>query len=159
MGIKIDIAVMIKYKAGYKYQLTEDYQVFVPIFKDVRTDFLELKKGILTIKKGYAWDGPSGPVKAIAEILEKIPLIGKWLYRKYLKSFMRGSLVHDALYQLMRYGLLDQSYREAADWTLREICLEDGMGKTRAWWVYHGVRKAAGFAADPDNKTPVLTAP
>ena len=53
---------------------------------------------------------------------------------------MRGSLVHDALYQLMREGLLDLGWRETADQELRRVCLEDGMSAIRAWWVYKAVR-------------------
>lgn len=54
---------------------------------------------------------------------------------------MRGSLVHDALYQLMRQGHLDpDKYRETAVDLLRTMCREDGMSAIRAWWVYKGVR-------------------
>lgn len=75
-------------------------------------------------------------------------------------TFMRGSLVHDALYQLMREGGLDrQMYREAADITLRQICLEDGMNPIRAWWVYQGVRLFGNPSADPANREPIEYAP
>lgn len=77
--------------------------------------------GRLEIFEHYIWDGPSGP--AIDT-----------------KTFMRGSLVHDALYQLMREGRLDRKHRKYADQLLRKICIEDGMAKWRAWYVYHAVR-------------------
>ena len=81
----------IKYRSGYKYWLAEEYQVKVSIIpennvpKDKTTkSFIELTTdGVLTIKKGYAWDGPSGPTLDT-------------------KNSMRASLFHDALYQLMR---------------------------------------------------------
>ncbi|SDW60248.1 DUF1353 domain-containing protein [Nitrosomonas oligotropha] len=76
--------------------------------------------GVLTIKKNYAWDGASGPVLDTQRI-------------------MRGSLVHDALYQLMREEHLPQKARENADWLLREICIEDGMSKFNADLVYLAV--------------------
>jgi hypothetical protein len=75
-------------------------------------------------------------------------------------SFMRGSLIHDALYQLMRESHLDHNiYREPADRVLQKICKEEGMWSVRAWWVYHGVRLFADPAADPADKRPVIRAP
>ena len=70
----------------YKYQLTDDYYIRIDIRpgQDLEFRFLSLSSdGILTIRKSYAWDGPSGPTIDTMD-------------------FMRGSLVHDALYQLMR---------------------------------------------------------
>lgn len=134
---------MIKYKAGYKYQLAENYRVQIGITgHTICQGPIKLTvQGFLTIKKGYAWDGPSGP--AIDT-----------------KNFMRGSLVHDALYQLMRYGRLDpEKYRDTADRLLQQMCIEDGMWKLRAWWVYRAVRTFAARAATPENKRPILEAP
>lgn len=135
---------MIKYREGYKYQLAEDYQVLISIRprEFILTEYIRLDvDGTLSIKEGYAWDGPSGP--AIDT-----------------KNFMRGSLVHDALYQLMREKHLDHdTWRDEADAELRKICLEDGMSSARAWWVYQGVRFGGGPAADPAHDKPVLEAP
>ncbi len=73
---------------------------------------------------------------------------------------MRGSLVHDALYQLMREGELDyETYREPADRLLQSMCKEDGMSSIRAWWVYKGLRIGGDPAADPDNRRPIVKAP
>jgi hypothetical protein len=72
---------------------------------------------------------------------------------------MRGSLVHDALYQLMREGLLDpEQWREPADSLLRAICREDGMSAIRAWWVYKGVR-LGGSSAAKKQENELLFAP
>jgi hypothetical protein len=68
---------------------------------------------------------------------------------------MRGSLVHDALYQTMREQLILQEHREYADQLLRKICIEDGMSALRAWVVFQGVRIAGASSAAPD----VLHAP
>ena len=87
--------------------------------------------GMLLISEGYAWDGPSGPTIDT-------------------ETFMRGSLIHDALYQLLRKGLLPQSSRKKADQILRDVCIEDGMSKIRAWWVYQGVRLGGASSAKPD---------
>lgn len=134
---------MIRYREGYRYQLAEDYAVDVGIRpeKMLRSAFLSLSPaGVLTIKRGYAWDGPSGP--AIDT-----------------KNFMRSSLVHDALYQMLRQRKIAPDYRKAADKLLQAICREDGMSAIRAWWVYEGVRYGGGLAADPDNDNPILEAP
>lgn len=134
---------MIRYRKGYKYQLYETYQLLIDIKPeaDVITAFVLLNSaGYLTVVGGYAWDGASGP--AIDT-----------------KNFMRGSLIHDALYQLMREGHLEQHYRKTADEIMRKICREDGMSAVRAWWIYQGVRFGGGPAAAPSDDTDVLTAP
>lgn len=134
----------IAYHSGYKYQLVESYSLQTPVRpgKAVDLDYLGLGlDGTLTIKRGYAWDGPSGPTFDTL-------------------NFMRGALVHDALYQLMREGHLDRAiYREVADRLLQTICLEDGMWKARAWLVYQGVRRFGDPSADPAHDRPVLRAP
>ena len=69
---------------------------------------------------------------------------------------MRGSLVHDALYQLMRLSALDyRVHRQRADELLREICLEAGMSSFRAWYVYQGVHLFAECSARPRNEPEV----
>ncbi len=87
--------------------------------------------GALTIDEGYAWDGASGPMPDIP-------------------SVMRGSLVHDALYQLMREKLLDyKKDRQMADKLMQQICLEDGMPPPLAWGVYVVLHGIGEFAARP----------
>lgn len=133
----------INFKDGYKYQLEDDYiiQVRVVPGQDVKQDYLELStKGNLFIRKGYAWDGPSGPTIDT-------------------ENFMRGSLVHDALYQLIRNELIGQHWREQADAELKNICIQDGMSRIRAWWVHAGVRLGGGPAASVDARKTVHQAP
>ena len=125
----------IYYRSGYKYQTTRDYSYLSEITGfSGGNQFLSLnKEGLLFIHKGYAWDGPSGPTLDT-------------------KDAMRGSLVHDALYQLMREKILPLSMRDRADGLLKTICEADGMNHIRAevWWV--GVREFAGKAASgPDR--------
>jgi hypothetical protein len=134
----------IEYRSGYKYQLASAYRVKVSVLpdQDIETEFLGLTQaGMLSIKKGYAWDGPSGPTIDT-------------------DNFMRGSLVHDALYQLMRNRRLsDRKWRKEADLILKRMCIEDGMSGIRAWWVHRGVRVGGGPAADPNAAKKVCTAP
>lgn len=132
---------MIKYKGGYKYQLAKNYRVKVGIIGNtIKQGPIKLTRGgWLTIRKGYAWDGPSGP--AIDT-----------------KNFMRGSLVHDALYQLMRLGRLDaDTDRDPADRILQQMCIQDGMWRFRAWWIYLALRFFGAPAAK--NKKKIISAP
>ena len=113
----------IYYKKGYEYQLEKDFELVTGITppEEGGNDFVWLdKNGYLTIKRGYAWDGPSGP--AI-----------------HTTNFLRGSLVHDALYQLIRLGVLPMSQRYLADFLLKLLVKEDGMNSLRAWWVHKAV--------------------
>ena len=134
----------IHYRDSYKYQLAKNYQVLLAVRppKFINTNFIRLDiDGTLSICEGYAWDGPSGPAFDTP-------------------SFMRASLVHDALYQLMREGHLDAAaWRAVADGEMRRICLEDGMPSIRAWWCHRGVRLGGGPSASPSGSKPVLTAP
>lgn len=134
----------ILYREGYNYQLAADHVVATPFrpTKPIENDFVELlPTGILRVKEGFAWDGPSGPAIDTA-------------------NFMRGSVIHDACYQLMREGCLNhETCREPTDRLLQQICLADGMSKLRAWWVYEGVRLCGDPAADPAHKRPILKAP
>lgn len=116
--IKIDI-MRYRLLGNYKYQNIDPVKVQTEIKGFVSgNNYVHLSiSGILTIEKGYAWDGPSGPTIDT-------------------KTFMRGSLVHDGLYQLMREGDIPKSYRDYADKLLRDICIEDGMNRFRAWYVY-----------------------
>lgn len=130
---------MIKYKKGYKYQLYETYSIKTGIKGYfIQTDFLLLDRdGNLVIRKGYAWDGASG-----------IP---------DTQHNMRASLIHDALYQLMRMGLLPLSYKEAADQIFAHVCKEAGMLEEFSYLMYEGVNKL-GFIGLREER-PVLTAP
>lgn len=134
---------MIKYKEGYKYQIIETYTVQTNITpqEDVNhSGWVTLsKEGVLTIKAGYAWDGPSGPTIDT-------------------KNFMRGSLIHDALYQLLREGLLGMEWFDASNDELWEACRADGMSWLRAWYVYAGVQRFGRQFAAP-QETVIVTAP
>ncbi len=134
-----DLKIMPGYRKliRYKYQLMEDYHITVEAFPDemISTPFMSLSpSGDLHIKKGYCWDGCSGPT--IDD-----------------PTNMRAGLVHDCLYQCMRTGQLDQAFRNYADRFFQEICLEDGMPRYRAWMYYYAVHKFAAGCAKP--KTPV----
>lgn len=133
----------IRYSEGYKYQLKEGYSLQLPWKPEQRVDhdFLYVdENGLLVIFPGYAWDGPSGPTIDTP-------------------SSMRGSLVHDALYQLMREELIPLSCRGMADDLLYQICLEDGMWHWRAAYWRRGVIDFAEGAALSKNDKKIITAP
>ena len=105
----------IAFKDGYKYQLVESYAVDIHLIPAARIETrwvtLDLD-GVLTIREGYAWDGPSGPTCDTA-------------------SSLRPSLVHDAAYQLIGLRLLPEACRAHADRLFLDLCAEDGMGWAR----------------------------
>lgn len=128
----------------YKYQLVEAYSYDTGIWGHQGQTWLQYvvfdKFGTITFKKGYAWDGPSGPT------IDS-------------KNFMRGSLVHDGLYQLIREEILPYTFRKTADKLLRKMCKQDGMSAMRAWWVYYMLRVAGGSSAKPKAPAPPVCAP
>jgi len=131
--------ILYKKRRKYKYNLHSDfeYSTGIQLEHPAELRFIEMDaNGYLVIKSGYSWDGPSGPTVDT-------------------KNFMQGSLVHDALYQLMREGVITQHQRKRADEILREICIADGMSRIRAWEVYQGVRIGGDSSARPD----MLSAP
>jgi hypothetical protein len=131
----------------YKYQLLKDYSYKLTIGKEFKTTFktpfIELVfftpiDKYLIIKKGYAWDGASGGCIDT-------------------KTVMRGSLVHDALYQCIRLGLLERKkYKPIADNVFYNICLEDGMNKFRAGYVYQAVRIFGYFSTLPKKNENII---
>jgi len=145
-----------KYRKHYKYKLIEPFSIEIDSCKDSTFHdlFYEFDNGqvnggwakitpfgALEIKEGYAWDGPSGPSLDT-------------------KNFMRGSLVHDALYQLIRERILSKKYRKMADKEMRKINLIDGMSKFRAWYTYLAVRMFGFFFVKRNRKTnEIISAP
>lgn len=131
----------IRYKSGYKYQLAEEYRISTPILnQSIDDDYLALlADGTLIMRRGYAWDGPSGPTIDT-------------------KNFMRGSIVHDALYQLIRDKKIDHTWKDTADQMLHDLCIEDGMCSFRAWCVLKGVQMG-GDASTKGEPYPILEAP
>lgn len=149
MGLKEENIITtpkVYYIDGMKYQTTADFQCNTWIRRPEEEGIIKTRhikmfpNGKLVIKAGYAWDGASGPTKDT-------------------KNSMRGSLIHDALYQLMRIGKLNGRYRNEVDELLESFCLKDGMWRWRAWAWYKAVRKFASGSACSDGIRKVKVAP
>jgi hypothetical protein len=136
----------MKYKElkNYKYEVAETYSIKTDLAPkqdiyepNADKPFIKLStNGILYIYAGYAWDGASGVAVDT-------------------KNFMRGSLVHDAFYQLMRQGKIAFEHRDYADKLLKRICMEDGMSSFRANNVYYAVKLFGESSAAPTQKTEI----
>lgn len=107
------------------YQLLDRYAHWTgitPLTPGGGNDFVYLTAdGLLMVSAGYAWDGATMAPDT--------------------KSIMRASLIHDALYQLIRTGVLAPSVRSIADDILRDVLEEDGL-----WLADNGLERAAARA-------------
>jgi len=126
--------LVIRELKGYKYDVRIEQEYLVPLLKHTFDgDYLSLQNGMLVIKVGYAYDGPS-------------------FLTIDTPNSMDGSLVHDALYQLMREGVISRTmFRKYADQLLRDICIKNGMWKIRAWTWYCFVRLLAKHKTFPSK--------
>ena len=126
---------MIVYQSGYKYQLVQDYSFDLhPRFPETTYagPFLSVSGREVTLSKGYASDGPSGPTVDT-------------------KTFMRGAFEHDATYQLIRAKVYPRKLRKYADIKLGQTLAEDGMWWLRRRWVLAGLKAFGSAAANPKN--------
>jgi len=132
----------MKYRKGYKYQLYEDEIFITAIYgRNIKSDFIELfANGSLIIRRGYAWDGASGPTCDS-------------------KNSMRGSLLHDAGYQLIREGLLPLDYKEYFDGAFYLQLRKDGMNYLRVWIWYNAVYRFGKSSTLTENDRTILEAP
>ena len=99
-------------------------QVYFTMFPD----------GMFVIKEGYLWDGPSGPTIDSPDS-------------------MRGSLVHDALYECIRRELLPLTIKDDADRVFHDTCTTDGMDKHKADLWYDMVSKFGWSSCIPGTET------
>lgn len=108
----------------FKYQLAETVIVHTSIRPKEAIDlkFLSMdKNGVLIIKDGYGWDGSTGSIDT--------------------NTNLPGSLVHDALCELINKGYLNRMYQILADQLFREILEQDGMNPIRVKLHFMAVRK------------------
>lgn len=134
----------IAYSDGFKYQLRQDAQFFVGSVgqrRDIEEGWIFLgEDGWLSVKHGYAWDGSSGPTFDT-------------------RNTMRASLLHDAIYELIRKEQLPADSKERADELYYSYLVADGVWKIRARWHYTAVRLFGHKSTLPSRKREVLFAP
>lgn len=112
---------------SYKYEMIRSRAVQTSwLGSEIKCEFFTLNiLGLLTIKTGYRWDGPSGPTIDTP-------------------SFMRSSAVHDCFFQMLRQSLICDTMRKGffkvANKDLKSLSIEDGMLKTRASIVKFSVK-------------------
>jgi len=131
----------LQYVKGYKYQtLSEAVFVLPAEFSglDAANDWIHLHGCILTIRKGYAWNGASGPTFDTP-------------------NSMRASLLHDALYQLMAEELLPRQFKPHADSLFHAMLRNDGMSGIRAA-LWHRAVHRLGHQSTIRNRD-ILVAP
>lgn len=132
----------IKYiKKKTKYRLEEEYSAMTGIIGfEAETPLIKLTLiGKLTVRYGYGFD-PSGPTIDT-------------------KSSLRGSLEHDAFFELMRLGFIPLSEMDYINDRLEYVCKQDGMLDFRAEAWDFMLDRLGKSSADPKNKPEILTAP
>jgi hypothetical protein len=121
---------------GFKYELASVTRRHLP---DWEFGAVELKPFIsisearlLTVRKGYPWDGPSGPTRD-------------------RKENILPSLFHDVLYELCRASVVPwQACQLYADRLMRDDCIAAGMSPFWARnFYYRGLRLFGGKSAKP----------
>jgi len=131
----------VRFKRGYKYQLFDTLSFRTPLLGEsvVHEYFTLFVAGLMIIKRGYAWDGASGPA------IDR-------------DTNMRASLVHDVGCQMIAEGVLDQFYQPVVDKMYYVTALDAGMWKPIAWAEYRAIRLHFSTGKLPD-KNPILEAP
>ena len=126
-------------KVCFKYRLAEDYTATTKILDcEYEDQYVKITKdGVITGKKGFAWDGCSSI--AIDDETNMVP-----------------GLLHDIKYYLMRIGAVPQSWRYVADKELQDGCRQRGMGKFRAWYYLQGVDHFAAYAAKYGSEPKII---
>ena len=133
----------IKYKAGYRYHVVEDYhhEIRLPVKGLVQCGpFLECDRSGLLVKTGYASDGPTNA--------------------PHVKGAMRATIgAHDPLYQLIRAGILPMSFRPLADEEMLCVSVEDRMNAVLASAFFLGVRAFGEKYAEKESINSVIISP
>lgn len=134
----------IYYASGYKYQLRQDAQAEsgIALPAPASHEYFDIStSGLITVKRGYAWDGASSV--AIDD-----------------PGTIYASLFHDAGYQAIRCGLIDGRWRKELDAMYRRLCIDGGVIPARAEAHYLALRIGGGqYNKLVSSDYPTLVAP
>lgn len=127
----------LKYKSGYRYKLEEMYLQTLPfdVFDASVRGWVVIVDNKLAVANGYAWDGASTGLP--------------WTPKKWL----RPSLVHDALYQLIRESQLPMERRRDADNIFYQLLRENQVNVVLAFAAYLAVRIFGNYCLRKGRKT------
>jgi hypothetical protein len=123
----------MKYSDGWKYKTEAQERADVPELAKLtlQTGYVDLCDGVLTVESEYPWDGASF-------------ILFYWFGTP--KKWMVPSLIHDALYQLMRESKLESSYRKTVDGIFYRLLRERGVSWPVAKAAYYCVRVGGNYA-------------
>jgi len=123
-------------KVQYKYYLEETIEVQTslrPVQSAIVPGYIFLGlDGKMIIYRRYAWDGATGGVN--------------------FKGNRLAVLVHDAIYQLIREGLIGKSLKDQSDKDLRDMMIAEGSWKFVANFFYFCVSKFGNAFATKKKK-------
>ncbi len=132
---------------AYKYKLeqTELRKTDIIGYSFSTRYFAMRGDGSLFVKYSYAWDGSSIPYKKVLRVLSF------WLYDpdRYCKT---ASLIHDAICQAIREGLLPAKYKLQIDLLYKDMCIEGGMSIQQANRRYLALRKYGDGGIEPEKE-------
>lgn len=111
-----------KVAEGYRITKTFYFKSGIIPHMPINDEFSSLdKEGLVTIRKGFCWDGATGAFDT--------------------KDIMLASCIHDAFCNWYNKKLITTENRKAADRLFQKINKEEGMPKPRRNWTYQAVRK------------------
>lgn len=123
-------------KVQYKYYLEETVSVQTslrPVQSAIVPGYIFLGvDGKMIIYSRYAWDGATGGVN--------------------FKGNRLAVLVHDAIYQLIREGLIDVSLKAQSDKDLRDMMISEGSWRFVANFFYFCVSRFGNAFATKKKK-------
>lgn len=124
----------MKYCKGFKYQLHEDETIQTTILGyNVSSEFYGLQSnGILTAKKGFAWDGASGSIDT--------------------DTNLRASLFHDICCLMVARNQLPLSEMDKINSLFYTILELDNMHPVRRWWHFKAVTSHFANGTKPQRR-------